>query len=119
MHTAPPNKMVKVDRWPRAKPAHDAYERACERAAELEARDRFDSPAVLAARQAVLDADKAYKAAVHADERERLNAAAVPEIRFQGVASPRVKCACGSWLDPETEGRCPDCHRRLPAVVRR
>jgi len=114
MQPAPPNKMVKANRWPRAKPAHEAYERACERVSELEQRKPNDSPAMIAARQAVAEAGKAYRQAVLADKRE------FPDTKWHGLASPRIKCQCGLWLDPQCDGpRCPYCNRRLPDVVRR
>lgn len=113
MQETPPNKQAPEkpvrNKWPRAKPAFEGYERACEAVTEAECRHGVDSPAAMVAREKLVASQQSYHAAVLLDEKEHATL-----LEKEHSRANRVKCRCGSWNDPEKDGnRCPDCYRPI------
>ncbi len=108
MQTEPANKQMFdpsfiKKRWPRAAPAWERVERACDEIRRLEALHGTDSPAVIVAREAVKMAKRLYEDAATADERDHLR-----------EKSGAIKCECGVIRAIGSGGhRCLSCDRKL------
>ncbi len=107
MQTEPANKQMFDPRfkkkWPRAAPAWERVERACDEITKLEALHGADSTAVIVAREAVKAAKRLYEDATAADQRDHLREKA-------GV----IKCECGVARTIGSGGhRCLSCDRKL------